>query len=313
MGAGGRGQLDPDVALMLLSLVVLRRSSAPAARWSRHERARDAGCATSLLVVLTLLFVSPLRVHADHLVQDPGARPVQTPPTLVAEPVHARRPTSGSSAPPTPRCSAGSSTPCSPPRPTPRSWWSRAPWRPTPWPGWSSAGKKIVFGADRRDAVRAAGHPGHPQLRDRRPALLARHAAGDHRADGGQRLRGVLPAAVLPAAAAGAGGVGVPRRRQPLADLHRGSCCRCPSRRWPRWPCCRSSPTGTTSSGRSTCCSARRTRPCRPACPRCSPPTASRYDLLMAGAVVASVPVLLLYVFAQRFVIEGVSRSGLKG
>ena len=38
-----------------------------------------------------------------------------------------------------------------------------------------------------------------------------------------------------------------------------------------------------------------------------------RYDLLMAGAVVASAPVLLLYVFAQRFVIEGVSRSGLKG
>jgi multiple sugar transport system permease protein len=38
-----------------------------------------------------------------------------------------------------------------------------------------------------------------------------------------------------------------------------------------------------------------------------------RYDLLMAGAVVASVPVLLLYVVAQRFVIEGVSRSGLKG
>ena len=38
-----------------------------------------------------------------------------------------------------------------------------------------------------------------------------------------------------------------------------------------------------------------------------------RYDLLMAGAVVASVPVLLLYVFAQRFVIEGVSRSGIKG
>lgn len=38
-----------------------------------------------------------------------------------------------------------------------------------------------------------------------------------------------------------------------------------------------------------------------------------RYDLLMAGAVIASVPVLLLYVFAQRFVIEGVSRSGIKG
>ena len=38
-----------------------------------------------------------------------------------------------------------------------------------------------------------------------------------------------------------------------------------------------------------------------------------RYDLLMAGAVIASVPVLLLYLIAQRFVIEGVSRSGLKG
>lgn len=38
-----------------------------------------------------------------------------------------------------------------------------------------------------------------------------------------------------------------------------------------------------------------------------------RFDLLMAGAVIASAPVLLLYVFAQRFIIEGVSRSGLKG
>lgn len=38
-----------------------------------------------------------------------------------------------------------------------------------------------------------------------------------------------------------------------------------------------------------------------------------RYDLLSAGAIVASVPVLLLYLFAQRFVIEGVSRSGIKG
>jgi multiple sugar transport system permease protein len=38
-----------------------------------------------------------------------------------------------------------------------------------------------------------------------------------------------------------------------------------------------------------------------------------RYDLIMAGAVIASAPVLALYVFAQRFIIEGVSRSGLKG
>lgn len=39
----------------------------------------------------------------------------------------------------------------------------------------------------------------------------------------------------------------------------------------------------------------------------------ARYDILMAGAVIASIPVLVLYAFAQRFVIEGVSRSGLKG
>ena len=38
-----------------------------------------------------------------------------------------------------------------------------------------------------------------------------------------------------------------------------------------------------------------------------------RYDLLTAGAVIASVPVLLIYVLAQRYIIEGVSRSGLKG
>lgn len=40
---------------------------------------------------------------------------------------------------------------------------------------------------------------------------------------------------------------------------------------------------------------------------------AVRYDLLMAGAMIAAVPVLLLYLAAQRFVIEGVSRTGLKG
>jgi multiple sugar transport system permease protein len=38
-----------------------------------------------------------------------------------------------------------------------------------------------------------------------------------------------------------------------------------------------------------------------------------RYDLLMAGAMIAAVPVLILYSVAQRFVIEGVSRTGLKG
>jgi multiple sugar transport system permease protein len=39
----------------------------------------------------------------------------------------------------------------------------------------------------------------------------------------------------------------------------------------------------------------------------------TNYALLMAGGLVASVPVLLLFAVAQRYIIEGVSRSGLKG
>jgi multiple sugar transport system permease protein len=37
------------------------------------------------------------------------------------------------------------------------------------------------------------------------------------------------------------------------------------------------------------------------------------YATIMVGGVVASIPVLILFVIAQRFIIEGVSRSGLKG
>jgi multiple sugar transport system permease protein len=37
------------------------------------------------------------------------------------------------------------------------------------------------------------------------------------------------------------------------------------------------------------------------------------YATIMVGGVIASVPVLILFVFAQKFIIEGVSRSGLKG
>jgi multiple sugar transport system permease protein len=38
-----------------------------------------------------------------------------------------------------------------------------------------------------------------------------------------------------------------------------------------------------------------------------------QYNVIMAGGVIASIPVLVLYLFAQRYIIEGVSRSGLKG
>ncbi|MFG3422071.1 carbohydrate ABC transporter permease [Micromonospora sp. NPDC048063] len=37
------------------------------------------------------------------------------------------------------------------------------------------------------------------------------------------------------------------------------------------------------------------------------------YPVIMAGAVLASLPVLVLFVLAQRHIIQGVSRSGLKG
>jgi multiple sugar transport system permease protein len=39
----------------------------------------------------------------------------------------------------------------------------------------------------------------------------------------------------------------------------------------------------------------------------------TNYPLIMAGAVIASVPVIILFILAQRQVIEGVARSGLKG
>jgi multiple sugar transport system permease protein len=37
------------------------------------------------------------------------------------------------------------------------------------------------------------------------------------------------------------------------------------------------------------------------------------YAVMMAGATIAAVPVLILYIFVQRYVIEGVASSGIKG
>ncbi len=39
----------------------------------------------------------------------------------------------------------------------------------------------------------------------------------------------------------------------------------------------------------------------------------TEYPIIMAGGVLASIPVLIVFLFAQRYIIEGVSRSGLKG
>lgn len=37
------------------------------------------------------------------------------------------------------------------------------------------------------------------------------------------------------------------------------------------------------------------------------------YATIMTGAAIASLPVLLIYLFAQKFIIEGITRSGIKG
>jgi multiple sugar transport system permease protein len=37
------------------------------------------------------------------------------------------------------------------------------------------------------------------------------------------------------------------------------------------------------------------------------------YPIIMAGGVLASIPVLIVFIFAQRYIIEGISRSGVKG
>ena len=37
------------------------------------------------------------------------------------------------------------------------------------------------------------------------------------------------------------------------------------------------------------------------------------YEIIMAGAVVATVPALILFIVAQRWVIEGVASTGIKG
>jgi multiple sugar transport system permease protein len=39
----------------------------------------------------------------------------------------------------------------------------------------------------------------------------------------------------------------------------------------------------------------------------------TRFALLMAGAVIAAVPVLILYIFAQRYIVQSVTSSGVKG
>ena len=40
---------------------------------------------------------------------------------------------------------------------------------------------------------------------------------------------------------------------------------------------------------------------------------AARIDLIMAGAVISIIPIVILYIFAQRFFIGGIGAGGVKG
>ncbi len=37
------------------------------------------------------------------------------------------------------------------------------------------------------------------------------------------------------------------------------------------------------------------------------------WTLLMAGSAIAVIPVLIVYIFGQRYIIEGVTLTGIKG
>ena len=39
----------------------------------------------------------------------------------------------------------------------------------------------------------------------------------------------------------------------------------------------------------------------------------TQWELLMAGAMITLVPVLIIYIFNQRFFVKGIALSGLKG
>jgi multiple sugar transport system permease protein len=39
----------------------------------------------------------------------------------------------------------------------------------------------------------------------------------------------------------------------------------------------------------------------------------TNYAVIMAGGVIASIPILIVFIFLQRYIIQGVARSGVKG
>ena len=142
---------------------------------------------------------------------------------------------------------------------------------------------------------------------------LARHDGRHRAARRCRRLRGVLHAPVLQHLPGGAGGERPDRRGRPLEDLHLHRAAQLAGRRWStltvlsflaNWndfvfpiyvlfsPERLTLPVGLSKlQGAYTI----------------------DYPVIMAGAAIAAIPVLILFVFVQRYVIEGVASSGIKG
>ena len=39
----------------------------------------------------------------------------------------------------------------------------------------------------------------------------------------------------------------------------------------------------------------------------------TRYDLIMAGSMLALIPILIIYIVCQKYIVKGIVMSGLKG
>ena len=102
------------------------------------------------------------------------------------------------------------------------------------------------------------------------------------------------------------------RRRRALPDLLDASSCRTSGRRWRRSRSSRSWAAGTASCGRSSCCARPSSRPSPIALAGLQGQYTTEWDIVMAGSVVSVLPMLALYVFAQKYVIQGVASSGIK-
>ena len=172
--------------------------------------------------------------------------------------------------------------------------------------------KNLIFGLIIATLFLPALHLHDAELRDPQPARLAGHPAGHHRPGRGQRLRGVLHAPVLQHDPDRAGGerpdrrgrtwrtffsIVLPNARAALVTLAVISFLA----NWNDFvfpiyvlfsPERLTLPVGLT---------------------KLQGAYDIDYPVIMAGAAMASIPVLLLYIFVQRYVIEGVASSGIKG